>query len=483
MNTSLGRSTDTNFSDKAKAMSMTFSPTGAHAVSQTDPGRAEQLLQWLQRTNTALSHDFCPGANRWVYWLKSPLWSLLLASGISLLCGVFLKTEALFITAILLVIAAVGVALPWLAMRGIDVHLTFDARRGRVGQAVLVRLRVRNRWPWPIWGLSLMRGFAVQDTSDTDEGVSLARVPGWSTAEYSWSFVPKVRGRYPLVAPEIETGFPFGLYRACRKATVDGHVVVWPKTVMLAGLPDAVESNQSDDQLADRRVGDFGDMLGTRAFRNGDSLRRVHWAQTARQQQMIVCERQAPATSSVRVTLDIDSASHPDVAANERDPKNSLELAVQVAASVCESLHRQYCRVELSIHDQLLVAGESAASFQRLMDVLSQTTLVEHQRTAGRRSLAGRRSQSQSFDIVITTPHGISGRGAKRQGQHVISVANTCTTHDTSTTQGTSTTHRLVSEHAMTSVKLCSGAWISLSQSADAGLELQRQWKGACDVR
>jgi hypothetical protein len=141
---------------------MTFFPTGSRAVSQTDPGRAEQLLQWLQRTNTALSHDFCPGANRWVYWLKSPLWSLLLASGISLLCGVFLKTEALFITAILLVIAAVGVALPWLAMRGIDVHLTFDARRGRVGQAVLVRLRVRNRWPWPIWGLSLMRGFAVR---------------------------------------------------------------------------------------------------------------------------------------------------------------------------------------------------------------------------------------------------------------------------------------------------------------------------------
>lgn len=245
-------------------MSMTFSRTVAHAVSQTGPGRAEQLLQWLQRTNTALSHDFCPGANRWVYWLKSPLWSLLLASGISLLCGVFLKTEALFITAILLVIAAVGVALPWLAMRGIDVHLTFDAQRGRVGQAVLVRLRVRNRWP--IWGLSLMSRFRCAGY-ERHRRRRVAGRSGWSTAEYSWSFVPKVRGCYPLVAPEIETGFPFGLYRACRKATVDGHVVVWPKTVMLAGLPDAVESNQSDDQLADRRVGDFGDMLGTRAFR------------------------------------------------------------------------------------------------------------------------------------------------------------------------------------------------------------------------
>ncbi len=436
-------------------MSITFPSTGSQVVSNAERRHGDRLLQWLQRSNAALSHDFCPGANRWVYWLKSPMWSLLLAAGISLLCGVFLKTEALFITAILMLVAGVGVALPWLAMRGVDVHLTFDARRGRVGQAVLVRLRVRNRWPWPIWGLSLVRGFALREAHDTDEGVSLARVPGWSTAEYSWSFVPQVRGCYPLTAPEIEAGFPFGLYRASRKTTVDGHVVVWPKTVMLAGLPDAVESNQSDDQLADRRVGDFGDMLGTRAFRNGDSLRRVHWAQTARQQQMIVCERQAPATTSVRVTLDVASTSHPCVVPNERDPHSTLELAVQVAASVCESLHRQHCRVELSLDDQLLVAGESATSFQRLMDVLSQATLVD------RSSQASRRGQSQSFEMLITTPHGIAKRGLKRNGQHVISVSN-----DTSSAA--------TSPH---------GSWISLGQSTDVGLDLQRQWKAACNVR
>ena len=436
-------------------MSMTFSPTGSHAVSQTDPGRAERLIQWLQRTNAALSHDFCPGANRWVYWLKSPLWSLWLAGGISLLCGVFLKTEALFITAILLLVAGVGVALPWLAMRGVDVHLTFDARRSRVGQPVMVRLRVSNRWPWPIWGLSLVRGFALRDSHDTDEGVSLARVPGWSAVEYSWSFVPRIRGCYPLVTPEIETGFPFGLYRASRNATVDGHVVVWPKTVMLAGLPDAVSTHQSDDQLADRRVGDFGDMLGTRAFRSGDSLRRVHWAQTARQQQMIICERQAPATTSVRVILDVDSASHPDVVPHERDPMNSLELAVEVTASVCESLHRQHCRVELSLNNQLFVSGESAQSFQRLMDSLSQAELTHQKKQFNRRQ------DSQSFSILITTQQGISTNGCSRSGQHVISVSNDRTSAATSSP----------------------GSWIFPGKLSDAGVELQRQWKGACHVR
>lgn len=133
--------------------------------------------------------------------------------------------------------------------------MTFDVRRSRVGQPVLVRLRVQNRWPYPVWGLSLVRGFAVNTSSDSHEGVSLARVSGWASVEFTWSFTPQIRGVYPLISPQIETAFPFGLYRAARKTAVEGHLVVWPSTVMLEGLPDTTESRQSDDQLADLRAG------------------------------------------------------------------------------------------------------------------------------------------------------------------------------------------------------------------------------------
>lgn len=431
----------------------------ADTTIRTVPGfsPSERLVPFLQQTNTALSHDFCPWANRWVYWLKRPIWGMLLATGLSLACGIFLKTEALFITAILLLIAGVGVLLPWLAMQGIDAHLTFDIRRSRVGQPVMIRLRVRNRWPWPVWGLSVLRGFALREVTNTEEGVSLARVPGWATVEYSWPFVPQIRGMYPLTAPEVETGFPFGLYRAARKATVDGHVVVWPRTVMLSGLPDAAETRQSDEQLADRRVGDFGDMLGTRSFRQGDSLRRVHWAQTARQQELIVCERQAPATTAVRVTLDVDRGSHPNCDAAERHATDTVELTVQVAASVCESLHRQHCRIELVLNDQLLVAGKSAGSFCRMMDALALAALADSTSTSNYR-----RAASTNFGITVTTPMGLQSRGRQFSGQHTICVS------DGSTVQQSLPT---------------TGAWISLEESKDVDAVFPRRWKGACDVR
>ena len=418
---------------------------------------SKQSIPLFLRADAALHYDFCPWANRWIYWVKRPFWSILFAIVLSVICGTFLAVAAFFITGILGLIVGVGVAMPWFAMRGIDLHVNFDLRRGRVGQPVLVRLKIRNRWPWPVWGLSLVRGFALKDSAHTDEGVSLARVPGWCTAEYLWTFVPQVRGLYPLVTPEVETGFPFGLYRAARKASVDGHVVIWPSTVILSGLPDAAEIRESDEHLADRRVGDFGDMLGTRHFRPGDSLRRIHWAQTARQQQLIVCERQAPATSVVRVTADLEVASHPGCDAQARSVADTVDLVIRVAASVCESLHKQHCRVELLLNQKLFVAGDSAVGFQRLMDALAQATLNE-----STTSLSRPRSPGSAFGVVVTTPMGLRWRGRQLMDQHVIAVADESTMHQSAPV---------------------TGAWLSLRGAADVQTLLPRRWKGACDAR
>ncbi len=461
--------------------------TGSASVSSVSASEqaslADRILIRLRDTSNALNYDFCPWANRWCYWLKNPFWCLILATGISTVCGIMVKTEAFFLTALLALITLVGVLLPWMTMRGVDAHLTFDIRRSRVGKPVIVRLRVRNRWPWPVWGLSIVRGFAIHDHMDSREGVSLARVPGWSTVEYSWQFVPQRRGMYPLSTPQIETGFPFGLYRACRSAEVDGHVIVWPKTVSLQGMPDSSGSDHTDGALADRRVGEFGDMLGTRPFRNGDSLRRVHWSQTARQQSLIVCERQAPAMTSVRIVLDCDAASHPIPvqSANENrseefwQEQDSFELCVSVAASICESLNRQHARVELVIGDQLLVAGESVGSLHKLMDTFAMAS-----RQSPSRRLASRRT-GDDFRIAVTTPLGLQRLGQQLAGQHVVCVEDVAAEDAAAIGRAArSTAEDRVNIGSSTGRRVGSRAWLHLRGSQSVAAELPRLWKGAC---
>ena len=400
-----------------------------------ETGRKEQLRAKLARINSALSVDLCPSYNRYVYWLKNPFWLLVLAAAGAALCGVLVSPLAFLLCGILLLLLGAGVLMPWLAVRGIHCSVVFDVPRSRVGSPAVVRLHVRNRWPIPVWGLSLIRGFAHDATHDGDEGVALARVPGWSSVEYSWPFIPSHRGQYPLTTAEVETGFPFGIFYARKSAQVEGHLVVWPRTARLAGIPDFSESPQNEDSFCDRRVGDNGDMTGTRLFRNADSLRRVHWSQTARQQTLIVTERQAPATSTVRVAVDLTSESHPAELADV-----TLERCVQTVASLCESLHRQHCQIELEIGGQLIMAGEAAAGYQRLMDTLAVAELsLERSHNRFRRGGSA---------IRVTTTRG-------QQSDH---------------------SHQIIVDALPTG----SGGWIDLDESSDVLNQLSGLWRRVC---
>ena len=353
----------------------------------------------LARADSLLSTDFCPAVNKYVYWLKKPVWVLLLAIAGSIACGLVLNPLVFLLTAILLIVAAIGTGLPWVAIRGIRCNIIFDVPRTRVGQPALVRLVVTNRWPLPVWGLSLIKGFSSDQTTEGDEGVALARVPALGTAEFSWPFTPNRRGRYPNRTAVVETSFPFGLFRASREATIDGLLIAWPPTVRLDGMPDAFESQHTEEQFCDRRAGDFGDIVGTRTFRPGDSLRRVHWAQTARQQTLIVTERQAPAMTSVCVVVDLVHSPHSLETSDE-----AVELCVETAASICESLHRQHARIELVIGDNTVVAGDKLAGFRRMMDALSLAEPVSG-------PAASPSSSRRGFEICVTThPPAASGR-------------------------------------------------------------------------
>jgi len=340
------------------------------AVDSGDSVRAAGLLRVVER---GLNSDFCPKLNRFVYWMKEPFWCLVMAVVLSLLVGLLVNPAAFLVTALLFAAGCVGAVFPWLSLSGLDCDLTFDQQRGRAGQPLLVRLRIVNRRPWPAWGVSLIRGFAAAGSN----GVSLGRIPGWSQVEFSWPFVPQQHGVWPSVAPELETGFPFGMFWARRAVTCRGTAIVWPAEGDLRGVPEAVSCMTHDDCVSSLRPGDAGDLLGTRPFRRGDSLRRVHWIQTARQQQLIATERQSMARSRVLLELDTSLSSHGAGGGAElsEDRNQSLLLAGLVAGQVCESLHRQGCDLEVRVGGQVLGSGGSVAGFRRQMDAISAARL------------------------------------------------------------------------------------------------------------
>lgn len=325
----------------------------------------------LKFANDLLQYDFCPWANRWLYWMKQPLACLGAAALVAMCCGFLVNSAAFVVLAGIVFVAILGTLWPWIAVRGVKAEAEFVQTRCRLGQAVTVRMRVHNRYAWPIWGLSIRQGFQSDFRGPSESsGIALARVLGWSDTEFEWTFVPQQRGLFPLEVPQADTGFPFGLFYASVPIAMRNELIVWPASVPLDAMPDASEIQTREDRLTDRRTGQCGDMVGTRPFREGDSLRRVHWLQTARHGKVIVIERQSPATCAIRLLIDVHADSH---IVNE--DFSTLEQGLSLAASVLESLHRQHAFVEVVLAGQRLSVGESKIELRRVMDAIARVPL------------------------------------------------------------------------------------------------------------
>lgn len=393
-----------------------------------NPSTQDRWAARLSACTAVLDFDFCPWANRWVYWLKNPLWCLVLALSVSIVCGVLVNSQLWLVTGALALVLATGVGWPWLAIRGVTCELAFDQPRTRVNEPVMIRLRVTNRWPWPVWGIALERGFGKH--GGRPGGAAFARLPGWWRGEFEWPFEPVQRGVFPLERPALVTGFPFGVWTASRSVGVANRLIVWPRTVPLTGMPDGSEIRPSEQRLTDRRAGDFGERLGTRRFHQGDSLRRVHWVQSARHGQLIVNELQAPAISTVRVEIDVDSPVH---RAAGGQAAGTLEPAIEVGASICESLYRQHAVVECSLADRRFTVTDQTG-LRALLDALAHVPVSGVDPTTVRGSPCDA-SAWNPLQLVVTTELGRARRSgdgstSPRQRVLVVSSAGRCTPLD-----------------------------------------------------
>jgi uncharacterized protein (DUF58 family) len=328
--------------------------------------QGEVMVHCVERLASFLNHDFCPWANRYVYWLKQPVGWFALGAAAALVIGISVATQALIVCAALIAVALIGIAWPRIAMRAVSCSLSFDRPRATEGSVVRVRIAVSNRWPWPLWGLMVERGFFLPaDGEDSKPAASLARVAGWSRTVFEWEFCPPRRGRYPLETPRLATGFPFGLWQAQAEIDVEDELLVWPRTACLQSIPPILGESLSIAAAHSRHVGDEGDVTGLRPFRHGDSLRHVHWSQTARHDRLVVCERQASARRRVQLIFDTGA---------ERQPGRSSEACenlIRVVASIGRQFHSHHADTQLCLGDRFVLANPGERGLKQMMDALA----------------------------------------------------------------------------------------------------------------
>ncbi|PPL18999.1 DUF58 domain-containing protein [Microterricola pindariensis] len=238
-------------------------------------------------------------------------WAFLIV-GVSLVAGalLFSRREFLFIAFVL--IAVPIVALCYVALRGARVHVTRVFAPGIVaaGGEAVVSLTVRN--------IGRRASFGARWRDQADDGIQVpdgALLPalgryqpgqggGEDTARLEYTLRPRRRGVYdigPLVLGMVD---PFGLAYAERPVGEPHDLIVTPR---VSALPDRGRSLSSGTGAVHellRHTNPNSDELIAREYRPGDPLRRVHWAATAKRDELMVRQEEQRSNPEARIIVD-----------------------------------------------------------------------------------------------------------------------------------------------------------------------------------
>ncbi|MEL7497630.1 MAG: DUF58 domain-containing protein [Planctomycetota bacterium] len=336
---------------------------------ETNPNRSKKP-NVVGKLGQALNYDFCPQFNQYVYWLKKPFGWVICGALISALVGFLIGPQGFVLMWSFIALLLIGAVWPWLGMKGVTCQLRFDDTRACEGETTKAILEVSNRWPIPVFGLTVEGEFLQDIETEEDRiAVGLQRIPGWSVCQFEWDFEPERRGILPAKTPRIANGFPFGIYRSERNINVDQQTIVWPRRQPLEGHPDVDGDQFNVMGLLSDRVGEDGEVIGVRPFRDGDSIRNVHWQKTAATQQVVIKERQKLAQRLMEVVVDLTPSTH-----GGKGSQNSYEWAIRIAGNICRKLHQSKSQVGiicLGLPNEIESRSNNQWGLEPLLDYLA----------------------------------------------------------------------------------------------------------------
>jgi uncharacterized protein (DUF58 family) len=267
------------------------------------------VLDWLGRYLNA--HRFL--------WLMS-LACFLMAwnRGIALLYGGL---------ALMLALIAISWILPWWALRGLQLQRQQWGEASSGGELVL-QYHCQPR--------QTLFFVSIEETLPGQRQQHF--IPRLQAGTLRLSYASPARGIYTLPAPTVSCAWPFGfVQRRVKLLSPACQVRVQPKVHAIRTLPQPCADNPlmaGADSLMSR--GAHSEFAGIRPYRDGDSMKHVHWSASARQQQLVVREFHSFDQPSWLVVVDANAANQVG-----DEVENTFEFAVQIAASVLEHARQQ----------------------------------------------------------------------------------------------------------------------------------------------
>ena len=208
-----------------------------------------------------------------------------------------------------LVLAVLLIVLPLLSLAGIrvlkpnfSVYREFSPASVETGATTTVRLAVAHTGTGS--GYALMEERLPSRFGESPVFAFPSRSAAGGTSRYEYHLRSGKRGQFLIGPVTAEFSDPFGL--SLHRHAIDGGDVL-TVTPAAVGLPATglAGARGHDGVTATRiRANPSDDDVMTREYRHGDPMRRVHWAATARQGELMVRQEESVTTPEATIILD-----------------------------------------------------------------------------------------------------------------------------------------------------------------------------------
>ncbi len=133
---------------------------------------------------------------------------------------------------------------------------------------------------------------------------SLAITP-FSKKEFVFDMVCKYRGQYEIGISDIYIEDFLGLIRLKYKIPETKKILVYPNIIYLSKFDVFANSCSDSQNFSSGIVEDVNNIKDLRNYTYGDSLRKIHWKQTAKKNQLMIKNYQSTTDVNVNILLDL----------------------------------------------------------------------------------------------------------------------------------------------------------------------------------
>ncbi len=316
--------------------------------------------------------------------------SFVAAGGAAMVCGLAIPEPDLIRVGALLVVLPLIAALAARRSRyRLSCNRRIDPPRVPAGQTAAIAVRVENV-------TRLRTGVLLaEDTAPYALGARprfvLDEIEPGGHREFNYTLRSDARGKYTIGPLRVRVADAFGLVEITRSFKTTSTLVVTPKifTLPRAAAPSSWLGEGDGGMRTISATGE--DDAATRAYQDGDWLRRVHWRSTARYGELMVRREEHQWRNSATVFLDTRRSAH-----SGSGPSASFEYAVSAAASIGAHLTEEGFRARL-----ITDAGEIAPRGTFDDTLLDMLAVIRPSSTTGFRQGTGELARAGGQLIAV----------------------------------------------------------------------------------